>query len=67
MIMSEIHQMTSSEIEGIIFQGRRMDELVGMPVSVAEEIIDHPGYEFLEEDLKDWAWEAMASELDKAY
>jgi hypothetical protein len=49
-------EMTTSEVERLIFQGARVDEPRAMPLAVALEVIDHDHFST---SLRDWAWETI--------
>lgn len=61
---NEIHNMTSAEIETMIFKDATWaGELVEMPVDIANGIISHPSHDMFPVDLTDWAWETLAAEI----
>lgn len=60
----EIHDMTSGEIETLIFKdAKHAGELVELPSDIADAIISHPSYKMFPNDLTDWAWETLAADI----
>lgn len=56
-----IREMTSQEINSLIFNGKKSTEYVSMPMWMAEQILEM-GH--VEQSLKDWAWLTFAETLE---
>lgn len=59
--MQEIKQMTSAEVNGLIFGDAEPWEHVSMPEYVAQAIIECDHFSV---DLKEWAWDTIRAIMD---
>lgn len=55
----DVSNMTSTEVEQLIFGDAHPAELVAMPPELAEEIVVHGTH--LSRSLRDWAWNTFSA------
>jgi len=58
----DVSNMTSTEVERLIFGDAEPYEPVSMPPELAEEIVVHGTH--LSRSLRDWAWHTFSMKLD---
>ena len=56
---------TSREYYERIFGKCHPGKLVGMPLEIAEEIVEDKNYHDLDPALKDWAWNRIMAEMNR--